>query len=48
MAVTTSSDAHRLKEIGAARTRFMVEEGTAAEIGMAFRQEKGRRLLARQ
>jgi len=43
--VIFSSDAHRLGEIGARYTRFLVENGTASEIGMALRRMGGRRIL---
>lgn len=43
--VIRSSDAHRLEEIGSVRTRFLFAEATFSEIEMAFRGEKGRRVL---
>ena len=46
LAVVRSSDAHRLSEIGARRTRFLVEGPTALEIGMALRGIEGRRIVA--
>jgi hypothetical protein len=42
--VIRSSDAHRLDEIGSRRTRFLVEQPTAQEVGMALRQVGGRRI----
>ena len=46
LAVVKSSDAHRLEEIGAERTRFLVAEPTASEIGLALRQAQGRMVMA--
>jgi len=43
--VVFSSDAHRPEEIGVRRTSFLVEDGTASEIGMALRMAAGRRIL---
>lgn len=45
LAVVRFSDAHRPEEIGARRTRFLVERPTAAEIGLALGQAEGRRIL---
>jgi len=45
MPVIRSSDAHRLGEIGTRQTCFLVEKGTAAEIGMALRRTGGRRIM---
>ena len=44
--VVRSSDAHRPEEIGSRYTRFLVENPTASEIGMALRRTEGRRILA--
>ena len=44
LAMVRSSDAHRLEEIGARRTRFLLERPTALEIGMALRRTAGRRI----
>ena len=44
--VIFSSDAHRPGEIGSRYTRFLVEDPTASEIGMALGQVEGRRILA--
>ena len=46
--VIFSSDAHRLSAIGARRTRFLVEDGTASEIEMALRGPQGRRVVTEQ
>ena len=46
LAVVRSSDAHRLEEIGAERTRFLVAEPTASEIGLALKQVQGRMVMA--
>ncbi len=43
--IISSSDAHRLEEIGARHTCFLVENGTASEIGKALRRTGGRRIL---
>jgi hypothetical protein len=43
--LTTSSDAHRLEEIGQATTSFLLEAGTAAEIRLALQKGKGRKIL---
>ena len=45
LAVVNSSDAHRPADIGARRTRFLIERPTLPEIGLALRQVKGRRIL---
>jgi len=45
LTVVRSSDAHRPEEIGCRSTRFLVEEPTAPEIGMALRGAEGRRVL---
>lgn len=42
--LTTSSDAHFLKDIGAAVTEFVLEEGTVPEIRLALQGRDGRRL----
>lgn len=42
--ILTASDAHDLKDIGKAITFFYLEELTFAEVAMAFRQEKNRKL----
>jgi len=44
----SSSDAHRPSEIGARRTRFLVEKPAAAEIGLALRRKAGRRIVTEQ
>jgi len=41
----TSSDAHDLKEIGAATTAFLLAEPSLEEISLALRSEGGRRIL---
>ncbi len=46
LSVVRSSDAHRPEEIGSRCTRFMVEEPTAGEVGMALRGVEGRRVLS--
>ncbi len=46
LAVVRSSDAHRPEEIGAERTRFLVERPTVSEIGLALKQAQGRRVMA--
>jgi len=38
----SSSDAHRLEDLGEASTRFRLERPTAAELGLAFRGADGR------
>jgi PHP family Zn ribbon phosphoesterase len=43
--LTTSSDAHRLEEIGQAETSFWLEQGTVEEIRMALRNLEGRKIL---
>ena len=43
-----SSDAHRPKEIGTAYTRFLIEDTTVPEIGLALKQVNGRRILTEQ
>ncbi len=43
--VIFSSDAHRPAEIGARYTCFLLENGTASEIGMALSRTGGRRIL---
>lgn len=43
--VVSSSDAHRLNEIGHRRTRFVVESPTVEEIEMALKRTGGRRIL---
>jgi PHP family Zn ribbon phosphoesterase len=43
--VISSSDAHRLEEIGRRRTRFRLESPTAAEIALALKQVGGRSVL---
>jgi hypothetical protein len=45
--VITSSDAHRLKDIGQSFTSFFAEEGSVEEIGKALRREDGRKVTAR-
>jgi len=40
--LVTSSDAHSLEDIGKVSTRFLLEEPTLREIGMALRGEEGR------
>lgn len=46
VAVVRSSDAHQPEQIGRQCTRFLVEEPTAREIGMAMRGSEGRRIVA--
>ena len=46
LAVISSSDAHRLEEIGVRHTCFLVEKPTASEIGLALRRRRGRKILA--
>lgn len=46
--VITSSDAHRPGEIGVRHTRFLVEEPTTPEIGLALKQRAGRRIVSEQ
>ena len=41
--VITSSDAHRLDDIGRSSTVFLLEEPSVEEIGRALRNEGGRR-----
>lgn len=48
MPVVRSSDAHRPGEIGTRQTCFLVEKGTAAEIGMALKRTGGRRIITGQ
>ncbi|MFH1941173.1 MAG: PHP-associated domain-containing protein, partial [bacterium] len=43
----TSSDAHRLEELGRASTTFLLEEGTVEEIRKGLRGENGRRIVER-
>ncbi|MGQ9672667.1 MAG: PHP domain-containing protein [Candidatus Aminicenantales bacterium] len=43
--LTTSSDAHRLEEIGLATTSFLLQAATVSEIKLALRQEAGRKIL---
>jgi len=45
LAVIRSSDAHRPEEIGARRTRFLVERPTASEIALGLGQTDGRRIV---
>jgi hypothetical protein len=42
----TASDAHRLEEIGRAFTVLRLERPAVAELGLAFRAELGRRVVA--
>ncbi len=44
LAVLSSSDAHRLEEIGARRTRLVVAQPTYAEMRMALKSTGGRRV----
>jgi hypothetical protein len=44
-ALVSSSDAHYLKDIGAASTVFSLAAPTAAEIRLALRAENGRRIV---
>jgi len=44
----SSSDAHRLDEIGTRHTRFLIETATVPEIGMALKGTEGRTVLSRQ
>lgn len=43
--VITSSDAHRLSEIGRSSTSFLAREASFDEIGMALTARAGRRVL---
>jgi PHP family Zn ribbon phosphoesterase len=43
--LVTASDAHFLKDIGAATTAFFLESGTVAEIKKALHRQDGRRLI---
>ena len=45
-AFLTSSDAHRLEDIGKARTAFLMEEPTVRELKMAFSGQSGRRIAS--
>ena len=45
--VITSSDAHRLKDIGKSSTSFLVEEASLEEIGKAFARKDGREFVIR-
>ncbi len=40
-----SSDAHRLEDIGNARTIFLLAEATLAELRLAFRGQEGRKIV---
>jgi len=42
-----SSDAHRLEDIGTARTIFLLAEATLEDLHLAFRGEGGRRIVQR-
>ena len=42
-----SSDAHRLEDIGNARTIFLLGEATLAELRLAFRGKEGRKIVKR-
>lgn len=42
-----SSDAHRLEDIGNARTIFLLAEATLAELRLAFRGREGRKIIRR-
>ena len=42
-----SSDAHRLEDIGNARTIFLLAEATLAELRLAFRGKEGRKIVKR-
>jgi hypothetical protein len=42
-----SSDAHRLEDIGDARTIFLLAEATLGELRLAFRGQDGRRIVKR-
>jgi hypothetical protein len=42
-----SSDAHRLEDIGNARTIFLLAEATLAELRLAFRGQEGRKIVRR-
>jgi hypothetical protein len=44
--VVTSSDAHRLADVGRSSTLFFLSEGSTGEIAKSFRQEEGRRVSA--
>lgn len=43
--LTSSSDAHRLDEIGKAVTTFLLEKGNTEEIRKAFRREEERKII---
>ncbi len=45
LAVLRSSDAHRLEEIGARRTRLRMEQATYPELRMALKSVRGRRIV---
>jgi len=45
LAVLRSSDAHRLEEIGARRTHFLVEQAAHAAVRMALKSVGGRRIV---
>jgi len=42
-----SSDAHRLAEVGSARTIFLLAEASLEEVRLAFRSQGGRRIVKR-
>ena len=42
-----SSDAHRLEDIGNARTIFLLAEATLGELRLAFRGQEGRKIVRR-
>jgi len=42
-----SSDAHRLEDIGDARTIFLLAEATLGELRLAFRGQEGRKIVRR-
>ena len=44
--VISGSDAHRLEQIGTKHSCFLVESGTASEIGMALEKIQGRAILS--
>lgn len=43
--VITSSDAHRLEDIGRSTTGFLMKDTSLEEIGLAFAQREGRKVL---
>lgn len=48
LSMISSSDAHRPEQIGSRCTRFLIDDPTIAEIGMALKHVGGRRILTEQ